>query len=102
MYRGQKQECSPFFNQGASLADPNFTVASRSQIILGLNGRTEITLANLRPQIGKTANGGIALFALAKYCLHGVGSKMVISGVGLSWIKKRPRELIEFVDSHCS
>ena len=43
-----------------------------SEVVFWLDNRTEIAFANLRPEVEKTPNGRIALFALAKNGLHGV------------------------------
>lgn len=66
------KERLPFFDQSAPLPNPEFTVALNSQVVFGVHGRTEVTLANLRPQVDKTTDRSIALFAFAKNSLHDV------------------------------
>ena len=53
------------------VASPGGVLRWRCQAIRELDVGSRVTLASLRALVDRTANGGIAVFALAKVSLHG-------------------------------
>jgi hypothetical protein len=60
----------PFIDQSASVTNPDIALREHCQLVTWVGNGTEIAFTNLGPEVYKVANGGIALFAIEKHCLH--------------------------------